>query len=37
MSGQAVSYCVAFFAATFSALAALVLITTINHFDDPHG
>lgn len=28
------TYCVAFFAAGLSALAAFVLITTINHFDD---
>jgi len=29
-----VAYCVAFFAAGFSALAAVVLFTTVSHFDD---
>lgn len=28
------TYCVAFFAMGFSALAAFVLITTVNHLDD---
>jgi hypothetical protein len=28
------TYCVAFFAAGFSALAAIVLITTVSRFDD---
>lgn len=28
------SYCVAIFAATFSALSAFVLFTAVSHFDD---
>ena len=28
------AYCVAFFAAGFSALSAVVLFTTVSHFDD---
>ena len=37
MSGLAATYCMAFFAMTLSALAAFVLITTVNHLDDTHG
>ena len=38
MFGLVATYCVAFFAIGLSALAAFVLITTVNHFDDDqHG
>lgn len=37
MSGLATTYCVALFAATFSAISALMLIRTLNHFDDTHS
>jgi hypothetical protein len=37
MSAQVVSYCVALLGASFSACAALILIRTLNHLDDPHG
>ena len=37
MSGPLVSYCVSFLAATFCAISAVVLMKTIDSFDDSHG